>query len=405
MKVLLVTEYYPPKIFGGGELSAETLANSLAENGLNVKVLTSYFPGLKKNEEKNGVKISRLLKTGLPNTFIGNLKRMFFMRSLKKELLKLNKKEDFDAVHFLNTSSIPSFKINKRTIATINGYRNFCPKGNLFYKDKEVCHGCNFCKYLGCVTKSEYIGRIKNNFLIKYNVFFHILNYLNYLKLKNSLKNVNQFISISDFITEMLVRHGIKREHITKIYNIANLKDNNLKFPISQKGVLITYIGNLEKIKGVELLIKAFNKVENQDAKLLIFGDGPEKGKLKKLASERITFFGKVDYKYIPSIYKQSDIIVQPALWPEPFSRIILEATYFGKPIIATDVGGNGEGVVDGKNGFLINNEISDWKERLKSLIENINLRKSMSKESGNIYKKKFSLTNNINKIIEVYGK
>ena len=43
------------------------------------------------------------------------------------------------------------------------------------------------------------------------------------------------------------------------------------------------------------------------------------------------------------SVYKSSDIIIQPSLWPEPLPRVLLEATYFGKPIIATDSGGNKE--------------------------------------------------------------
>ena len=87
-KVLLVTEYFPPKIYGGGELSTSMLAKKLSEKGLEVTVLTSWFEGLKEQEQKDGYTIIRSLKTGEPTTLKGNLKRMFcFQKSLKKELM------------------------------------------------------------------------------------------------------------------------------------------------------------------------------------------------------------------------------------------------------------------------------------------------------------------------------
>jgi len=46
MKILLVSEYFPPKIFGGGEISAALLAKNLSREGIEVSVLTSHFNGL-----------------------------------------------------------------------------------------------------------------------------------------------------------------------------------------------------------------------------------------------------------------------------------------------------------------------------------------------------------------------
>ena len=92
----------------------------MAEKRHEVFVLTSWFKGLKKFEEKEDFKILRLLKTGSePSSIMSNLKRGFaFQKSLKKEILKLDKRENFDVVHFLNTTSIPNFKLNKKTFKT-----------------------------------------------------------------------------------------------------------------------------------------------------------------------------------------------------------------------------------------------------------------------------------------------
>ena len=75
MKVLLISEYFPPIVHGGGEISAETLARELAKNNIEVHVLTSYFKGLNPYEEINKVKIYRLLKTSLnPRKLTDNIK-------------------------------------------------------------------------------------------------------------------------------------------------------------------------------------------------------------------------------------------------------------------------------------------------------------------------------------------
>ena len=142
-RVLLVSEYYPPKVFGGGEISAEHLAKGLADRGVDVSVLTSKFRGLPGYEENSGVKIHRRLSTGRgPTSMIK--RKLLFPRSIRKELKKLDEKENFDVIHFLNTTSIT--RCEKRSIATINSYGNFCPKGNMFYREKKACNGCGILK-------------------------------------------------------------------------------------------------------------------------------------------------------------------------------------------------------------------------------------------------------------------
>ncbi len=404
MNILLVSEYFPPVVQGGGEISVYILAKNLAKKGIEVSVLTSGFKGLKKYELKEGIKIYRKLKTRKdPSSVWSNVTRTFyFQKSLKKQLK--NMQSNFDIVHFLNTTSIPRFKVNSKTFATINSYTNFCPKRNLFYKEKAACSGCNFGKFIGCMMHSEFVGKTKMNVLLKYNPVFWLFLYLNYKKSNKALRNIDYFIAISDFIKSQLLKSGIKQVQIKKIPNLADIKDSGKKFKIGEKGVLITYVGALEKIKGVEMLIKAFNELGDENSRLLIFGNGSQKKHLENVAGQNIRFYGKVSQEHIPSIYRQSDVIVQPALWPEPFSRVLLEATYFSKPIIATAAGGNPEGVVDGKNGFLIRNK-SELKSTMEKLIKSKSLRNKLGKESKRLFKKSFDITGLLKSILNFYEK
>ena len=83
MKVLMISEFFPPKSMGGGELSAYSLAKELVKEKIEVHVLTSYFEGLKKQESLDGIKIFRFLKSGNPNNLQGNMDRLLnFEKSL-----------------------------------------------------------------------------------------------------------------------------------------------------------------------------------------------------------------------------------------------------------------------------------------------------------------------------------
>ena len=398
MKVLLITEYFPPIIHGGGELSAQTLANSLTENKIETHILTSYFPKLQKHEEKDKIIIHRRLKTGLnPRKITDNIKRVIFLqKSIKKQAKKLNKKYKFDIIHFLNTTSITKLNTKAKKIATINNYTNFCPKSNLYHKNIKWEPGeKKFSKYLKYILTSEYIGKQKLKFYLKYNPIFIIWLYLNYLKRNKQLKYVNKFIVLNDLI---------KLNNSKKIYNIANINKKIEKLPIDLKNkTTITYIGALEKIKGPDILIKSFSKTNN--SQLLIVGSGSEENNLKELTKQlnikdRVIFTGNLNPKYIPYIYSKSDIIVLPTRWPEPFSRIVLESTFFGKPLIASNLGGNPEGIKD--NGFLVNNS-KELTEKLNLLIKDKKLREKMGKNARKLYDEKFDPKKLIKQTIEFY--
>ncbi|ASC70341.1 Glycosyltransferase family 1 [Halomicronema hongdechloris C2206] len=113
---------------------------------------------------------------------------------------------------------------------------------------------------------------------------------------------------------------------------------------------LISYVGRLDRGKGIETLLHGFALAQQQYPQLhLAIAGKPHNDpssylqELKRLATnwridDSVTFLGHVDD---PSqVYRASDLVVVPSEWPEPFGRTIIEAMACGVPVVASRVGG-----------------------------------------------------------------
>ncbi|MDR3580675.1 MAG: glycosyltransferase family 4 protein [Oryzomonas sp.] len=124
---------------------------------------------------------------------------------------------------------------------------------------------------------------------------------------------------------------------------------------------LVTIIGRLTRLKGHELLIRAFSLVENRDARLLIIGTPKREGyetELKSLArrlevADRVVFAGGGLDK-ARRAYSISDMVVSSSTKPEAFGLTMLEAASQGLPVVATAHGGALDLVIDRRTGFLV---------------------------------------------------
>jgi L-malate glycosyltransferase len=123
-------------------------------------------------------------------------------------------------------------------------------------------------------------------------------------------------------------------------------------------GPVVIVVANLIAYKGHTFFLKAWAEVCRAwpDAVALLVGDGPERAALEALArdlgvAERVRFLGtRTD---VPALLAISDLLVHPST-EEGFCNAILEAMAAGRPVVATDVGGNREAVVDGETGLLV---------------------------------------------------
>lgn len=143
----------------------------------------------------------------------------------------------------------------------------------------------------------------------------------------------------------------------------------------SHKGVRIVFVGRLIKDKGIHDLLRA---AKGLDAKVVIVGAGPYENQLKKLGG---IFVGKKNSAGVRKTLSESDILVNPS-YGEGMPSSVLEAGAMGLAVIATDVGGTGEIIRNGKSGFLVQpSNVKQLREKLSFLIKNPSLRMKMGAE------------------------
>ncbi|XOB42184.1 MAG: glycosyltransferase family 4 protein [Candidatus Nealsonbacteria bacterium] len=160
----------------------------------------------------------------------------------------------------------------------------------------------------------------------------------------------------------------------------------------------ILSVGQLEKVKGIDILIKAFSKIEHEfpDFKLIIIGAGKEKENLKNLSSnlkiqDKIEFKGKLSLKETKDVIKNCYCLVLSSL-SEGLPRVLMEAIALEKPVVASNIGGIPELIKENENGFLFKKGHSkELARKLKILLENRNLVKEMGKKGKEIIENKFS--------------
>ena len=125
------------------------------------------------------------------------------------------------------------------------------------------------------------------------------------------------------------------------------------------------FVGRIQRLKGLEVLLRAFARLDVPDAQLLVVGGRPGSGhesreitRLQHLAvklkiDERTRFVGAVAHEELPTYYSAADVSVMPSSY-ESFGLVAVESLACGTPVVATRVGGLTSIVRDGETGLLV---------------------------------------------------
>jgi glycosyltransferase involved in cell wall biosynthesis len=215
--------------------------------------------------------------------------------------------------------------------------------------------------------------------------------------------NSSGVLSVSEALKEKMVNMGVSPEKINVIYNGVH-KDKF--FPViddSPKNSLL-YVGNLKEEKGVVELIEGFFHITTKfpDVRLRIAGSGPMENILRDYVnklkiSNKVEFLGSVNHEDIPKLMQQSKFVLLPS-YAEGVPNVLLEAMSCGIPVVATNVGGIPEVVIEGLTGCLSNPKSS---ERFAIALEKA-LKTNWDKDKIVNHSKHFDWENNKEKLIKM---
>jgi glycosyltransferase involved in cell wall biosynthesis len=226
------------------------------------------------------------------------------------------------------------------------------------------------------------------------------------------LNKFDYLIAGANDIKKNLINNKIHKQNILLIHNwvdfstkVTTLTKNETKNKFSlQNSILIGCIARLHKQKGHEYLLKSIKELGKKNIKLVLVGDGPEKTSLHKLAIElgindQVTFLGEQRDENYNNLMNTFDIFVLPSIY-EGLPRTILDAMYFGVPVIATNVNGNPEAITPNESGILVPpRDSKSLSLAINSLVNNLNLCSSLVKNAKSTVHSKFDMNTQLKKI------
>ena len=359
---LNVLQVIPKLGYGGAETGCYDIAHFLKENDCGSFIATSGGE-LLKFVKKEKVKVLRLpVHSKNPLLIIFNA----LMLSLYIIIHRI------DIVHA--RSRAPAWSCyfaclltNKNFVTTFHGTYNF---------------KSNIKKFYNSVMLRAKLTIAGSNF-----IFNHINeNYNEYLNKEKKLRVIFRGINIDYYNPKNI--SVLKQEKLKKEWGLSSNE-----FTILLPGRLTYWKGQEKFIESLNVLIEDYNTINFQA--IILGSDQGRKVYSKKLINlvERYSLNKKVKFiqhcKDMPLAYSLADVVVSASIEPEAFGRVSVEAQSMTKPIIASNIGGSKETIINKKTGFLY--KFDDPRELAKCLNTVIQLSQDELKLMGNEGRKNIS--------------
>lgn len=333
MKILLISDYSVPR--GGNEVVTLSLRDGLRARGHDVRLFASRAYADAGEPAEYGcfgtaTPMRAALWCGNPSAFLG----------LRRALADFRP----DVVHvrlFLSQLSPLILPLLREVPAVYHDgwYRTVCPIGSRVLPDGKGCHDSagSVCYRSGCVPALAWpLLMTQLHLWRRWRDVFDVV------------------VANSRPVAVWLEASGIARVEV-----IANgIKAREPRPPLSGPPT-IAFAGRLAYEKGVDTLLDAYKLVIEQrpDTQLLIAGEGPESGRLRKIAAQldaKIEFLGHQPREIIERRFDAAWVQVVPSRGSEAFGNAAAEAMMRGTALVASTTGGFTEYVRHEETGLLV---------------------------------------------------
>ncbi|MBK9314430.1 MAG: glycosyltransferase family 4 protein [Acidobacteria bacterium] len=371
---LHLTTFYPPYSFGGDAMYLYRLCHALGDAGHQVDVvhcLDSYHllhPGEPEIQFKPHPRVRiHGLRSGygaLSPFLTQQTGRPFLKTRQIHELLKSN---TYDVIHFHNISLLGPEILKLESpgsqpvkIYTTHEHWLICPMHVLWKFNSRPCEKpeCLCCTLMG--KRPPQLWRYTS-------------------MLTEAGSHIDQFVSPSRFTSRMHAERGFPYPVGHLPYFIDRIdSDWQDPEPRPQERPYFLFVGRLEEIKGLQKLIRIWDRVEDCD--LLVAGTGTYGSQLRAMAAgnQRIKFLGGLPQKELGALYVHALACLVPSLTYETFGIIIIEAFARKTPVIVHNLGALPEVVQESGGGFIYQTD-----DELLSAIHRLHNSPAIGKELG----------------------
>lgn len=193
---------------------------------------------------------------------------------------------------------------------------------------------------------------------------------------------------------------------VTHVYNGVTFPPA----PLFRRTRNVLFIGRLEAVKGVDTLLRAVALAAGRvdGLSVTIAGDGEDRSRLEKMSSDlglddTVQFRGWLSREEVAACYAEAEIVAIPSVWPETLASVGVEALAAGRPVVASDVGGIPEVVVDGVTGRLVRRrDARMFADALVDILTNAETAEQMSR-SSRLNLEKFSMEVFVDRLESIY--
>lgn len=338
MNILLVHNYY--RLPGGEDTVVEAEEKLLRDHGHNVTLYT--------RDNRESENYSGLQKLLLPMRFLYNPKTY-------RDIRRIIKEKNIDIVHVHNTLMLVSpavyyAAVSKKVpvVQTIHNFRLLCP-GAVFFRDGAVCEDC-LTKGLGCaVTHRCYRGS-------KAQTLACVLS-LRYHRMRGIYKKLN-YICLTEFNRRKLLNlRGIRPDRVMVKPNFVVQTEGLV--PQTDRADRIIFVGRLEELKGLRVLLESWRLLGPSAPRLVICGTGPlEEWCLSFIQDNKmrnVTLAGKLPNENVRRLLATSRALILPTQCYEGFPMCIAEAFSVGTPVLVSALGNGGNLITQGRTGMKFN--------------------------------------------------
>jgi glycosyltransferase involved in cell wall biosynthesis len=393
MRILLISDHFPPFI-GGAHRQTRLLAHQLVARGHDVSVVTVWQPGLLDQEDDEGVTVYRLRQLRTLFSFTRNDQNQQHQPPFPDplsvwQLRRLINRLRPEVVHsygwFTYTAAVALWGTTIPLLISVRDYAYSCPKRTLIYKGETLCDGPALPKCLGCAA--QYYGRPKG-WVATLGVTLGRRLLMNKVRGVHSISSYVQEMTRRDFFqttTPMLDNEPVE-EAIIPSFMVGDEAhvDRELVAPYLRQlpaEPYILFVGALRRVKGVDDLLAAYQRLDSPPPLLLI---GTVEHDTPKTFPPGVVVLEKLPHQAVMAAWEGALFGVIPSLWPEPLGSVVYEGMIKGKAVIGSTPGGHTDMIVHEHSGLLVPcGDVDALTEAMRRLLDDPGLRERLARAAA----------------------